>query len=476
MRANPLLLLFLGASWLGAQTQAPVVNAITHAATFLSVSGFPAGTARGTIVSIFGTNLSSGTAAADRLPLPTQLPGTSTQVLIGSTALPLFYVSPTQINAQLPLDLPSPFLVVRNGNLTSSERSVPLTSVDPGMFTILQTGTGPAAILHPDGSLVSPANPVKPGGFLILFATGMGASTPSVAAGQPAPASEPPARLVTVPTVQLSGKPGAVTFAGKAPNFVGLDQVNVQVPSDMTEPTPEVLLQQGQRTAPTVSAGAIGLFSAAPLTAPTGSGNMTLSATGLNITANASLYFGGRRLASSIQGGPRQTITATIPASALRVVATEFQCSECAIPVFVMSPETGNTRSNGFDFNVTGTTIPGTAPTISNLTLTTPSILGPFAVYTADFDFQDPDGDIVFNGSLRNSARVEIDTPSCRLTASNNTLNAPDQTAGRIVRFQHLVLRARSTTGTVPASLTLIDQAGNRSNTLSASIGAVYCP
>src|SRR5688572_17332326 len=77
---------------------APAVNAVVNGASF---SGGPI--ASGTIVSIFGTGLARTTVSAPGLPLPTTLDGTV--VTINSQAIPLFFVSPTQINAQIPFRL-----------------------------------------------------------------------------------------------------------------------------------------------------------------------------------------------------------------------------------------------------------------------------------------------------------------------------------------------------------------------------------
>lgn len=102
-----LCLLFLAAAP-AAQAQTPAINlqGVVNAATGRSASSVPVA-ARGSLVSIYGDNLSGTTASANRLPLPTQLPGTGTQVFFGGIAAPLFYVSPTQINAQVPFELPN---------------------------------------------------------------------------------------------------------------------------------------------------------------------------------------------------------------------------------------------------------------------------------------------------------------------------------------------------------------------------------
>src|SRR5687767_1218789 len=73
---------------------APVVSGVLNGASFTQTI------APGAIISIFGTALARGTASASSLPLPTSLEGTS--VMVGGQPIPLFFVSTTQINAQLP--------------------------------------------------------------------------------------------------------------------------------------------------------------------------------------------------------------------------------------------------------------------------------------------------------------------------------------------------------------------------------------
>lgn len=462
------LSLLVGVS-LPAQTPAINSGGVVNAASFQSNPPPPI-LARGSIITIFGTNLSSATAAADRLPIPTQLPGTATQVLFDNVAAPLFYVSATQINLQVPFELPPSLvftdLVVRNGSLSSARVTAVLRPQDPGIFTLLQSGGGPGAILHPDGTPVSRGNPVRPGGFLTIYATGLGAVNPAVPSGQGAPGAEPLARLVTTPTVRLAGRSVPVTYAGLAPGFVGLYQVNVQVPADFTSPTPSVSLTIGTGFAPTVSAGGPGLIAATPLTASTGSADLRISATGINLSTASSLRFGGRSLASVLQTGEPQTLTATVPAGALRVAGS--------IPLY--AEETGSFQSNSLNFVITGATIPGSPPSISNLTLTAPSSGSPPTSGVA-FDFQDPDGDIVYNGTSQNSARVELRScgGSNTFTTAGPFVNFPDRTGGRISFQVQFIGTIQRTSAPVNVDVTLIDQAGNRSKAISVTVSSWIC-
>jgi len=456
---------------LTAQTATPVVKqlGVVNGASFRPQGGVIT-VARGSIVSIFGSGLSRTTVVADRLPLPIKLPGTETQVFFNHLAAPLLYVSESQINAQVPFELPDDVsvagMVVLNGTQASTGVPISLVPADPGIFSVLQTGRGPSAVVHPDGTLVSPAHPVRPGGALTLYATGLGAVTPPTPSGYPA-LNSPLSIVNLAPAVKLAGRSVPVTFAGLAPYFVGLYQINIQVPADFTEPTPEIVVQQGNATAPVVSAGGSGLLSIEPATAATGSANVSLVAKGLNFTKNSLLNFGGRKLLGVVQNGLLDTLTVALSVSALRAAA--------AIPVFITGSDTGSTQSNALTFAVTGPTVPGSAPAISSVTVMAgQQQAGGLASFSASLDFKDVDGDIVHNGAAESSAKLEIDAIICKTTIASPALNVPDQVSGRI-QFS-FTIPARQLVMTTFVMVTLIDQSGNRSNAVAASPGLWYCP
>jgi len=197
--------------------------------------------APGTVAAIYGSNLAASTTAATALPLPTTLGGT--QVLVGGIAAPLFFVSPGQINAQIPPELPAnsavDVMVVVNGNV-SIPRSVPLGSAAPG---IAAYGTGRVIAQHGDYSLVTPASPARPGEWIVFYLVGMGATSPAVASNQAAPAS-PLANATVQPKVTIDGAAANVVFAGLTPGGVALYQINCQVPAGArTGDLPLVVIQ-----------------------------------------------------------------------------------------------------------------------------------------------------------------------------------------------------------------------------------------
>jgi uncharacterized protein (TIGR03437 family) len=116
---------------------------------------------------------------------------------------------------------------------------VSLAEFSPGIYTATGTGAGQGAILiNGTATLAAPptgqfaGQPAKRGtDFIDIFATGLGPVTNQPASGAPAP-SVPLAWTTANVTVTIGGAPATVSFAGLAPGWVGLYQVNVQVPAN----------------------------------------------------------------------------------------------------------------------------------------------------------------------------------------------------------------------------------------------------
>jgi hypothetical protein len=158
-------LLCFGA-WLPAKAQTPEISpsGLVNLVTGRSMSSVPV-VARGSLVSIHGNGFSSTWVSNGSVPVPTQLPGTETQVLFGDVAAPLFFVSPTQINALVPFELPdtrSVDLVIRNGNGASAPLKVILLTQDPEISSVVRLG-----------SQVDTSNPIIPGDIISIYATGL---------------------------------------------------------------------------------------------------------------------------------------------------------------------------------------------------------------------------------------------------------------------------------------------------------------
>ncbi len=197
----------------------------------------------GSIASIFGANLAASTLSATGTPLPISLGGTS--VTVNGVSAPLFFVSPTQINLQIPSSLsPSESnytslnFVVTAAAGSSVPAQAPASFVSPAMFTQDESGCGPSAALNvaPDGtvSLNSPSNSAAPGDFISLYGTGLGTVYPQ----QPPDGMPPPGLDVLAVSVDvlLAGNTATTyNYKGLAPTLVGVDQINVQIPPGTQE-------------------------------------------------------------------------------------------------------------------------------------------------------------------------------------------------------------------------------------------------
>src|SRR5262249_31318826 len=136
----------------------------------------------------------------------------------------LLYVSPTQINAQVPFNLPSNTLhqiVVRRDVAASTPEEFSVSTEQPGIFTTNSQGTGQGAILGPDQSTIADrSKPAQRGQVVIIYCTGLGAVDVPIAIGTPAPSS-PLAKVLGPVSVQAGGKAAQVLFAGLTPGFAG---------------------------------------------------------------------------------------------------------------------------------------------------------------------------------------------------------------------------------------------------------------
>jgi len=198
--------------------------------------------AQGDIAAGFGSQLTyRDPLGATTLPLPTKI--SDVQVLVNGTAAPLYYVSPGQINFEVPIDASTAnggagtVQVVRNGQAGNMiyvdiNARVPRFIVYDGGYGIMTT---------PDGALTGiPSHPVKIGDTIVIYVVGLGPTSPSVASGTASPSSP----LAKVPgTTQVcfgvetpfnQAPCGKAQFSGLTPGFVGLYQINVTIPTGVT--------------------------------------------------------------------------------------------------------------------------------------------------------------------------------------------------------------------------------------------------
>jgi uncharacterized protein (TIGR03437 family) len=185
----------------------------------------------GEFLTLYGAGLAPSTATAKPPYPPSSNNGVI--VLINNVAAPLYYVSPTQINCLVPFGTegPSATIVVQNGTAASNKVTVPVAASSPGIYAINEAGSGPGAILHADYTLVSAAQPAISGETVLVYLTGMGAVSPTVADGT-AGGSNPLNRTTISPVnVYVGGQPATVVYSGLAPGYPGLYQINVTLPA-----------------------------------------------------------------------------------------------------------------------------------------------------------------------------------------------------------------------------------------------------
>jgi uncharacterized protein (TIGR03437 family) len=373
-----------------AAVSAPVISpgGVVNGASFSAGPVVP-----GSIVSIFGTDLASGTAQAPTNSPPTTLQ--STQVLMNGIAAPLFYVSATQINAEVPWEVNGLFVtdltvqVVSNG-AQSNVVTTPLAATAPGIFAVVHNA---------DNTLVTSAKPAVPGEYLVAYCTGLGTVTNQPPTGTAAPMS-PLSYTAQSSTVTIGGLSAYVPFSGLAPGFTGLYQVDAQVPASVASASaaPLVLSIGGASTtvAIAVQSGGLRQFTLTTTTAGSGVGSISANPPGpsypagtvvtLTATPNAGSTFAGWSGACSgtasctVSMNSNQAVTAAFnltsssyvsltslstttadPFDLLTVNGTGFDPANAAISVLLIPPSGGP-----------ATAVPAVAATASTVQISVP--------------------------------------------------------------------------------------------------------
>jgi len=220
----------------------PTVNdgGIVNAASY---SFGPSTVTAGSLLAVFGTQLANRAEEAVTLPLPNSLGGV--RIMMDGNEVPLLFASPRQINAQVPVELAGKSVarlsVLLNG-VASISPIVLLVPAAPGIFAADGSGRGRGAVLHAsDFSAVTAERPARPGEILAVYATGLGATVPVVETGRAA-SNNPLAITRITPTATIGGIAAPVRFSGLAPSFVGLYQVNLEVPAGVPSGQQTLLL------------------------------------------------------------------------------------------------------------------------------------------------------------------------------------------------------------------------------------------
>jgi uncharacterized protein (TIGR03437 family) len=234
----------------------PVISAVISASSY---GGFAA-VAPSTWMEIYGVNLANVTSQtwAGTDFKGNQAPTTlaSTTVTIGGLPAYIDYVSPTQVNAQVPSGLtpgPQPVVVTMPGGV-SVAKTVQLNATSPGLWapSVFNQAAGQYVgallpngatfILPPGLTNAVPTSRAHVGSTIIMYGVGFGPVSPSIPAGQIVTQTN---NIPSSVQILFAGVPGTVQFAGLVAGNVGLYQFNVVVPNVAASDTVPVTFSLG---------------------------------------------------------------------------------------------------------------------------------------------------------------------------------------------------------------------------------------
>lgn len=203
----------------------PLIGGVVNAADYQRP------VAPGGLISIFGEDLSPINQASSQVPVPTAL-GESC-LTVNGVPMPILFVSPGQINAQLPFNVVGNVtLILRTPGGVSDNYNLTILPTAPSVFLSGVVGTMtnvPTIVRHSNGQLVTLSNPIHGDDTITIYLTGMGRTDPPVSEGVPSPLT-PLANALVPPDVRLAGVSLPVLYAGLAPGQVGVYQINASVP------------------------------------------------------------------------------------------------------------------------------------------------------------------------------------------------------------------------------------------------------
>jgi len=178
--------------------------------------------------------------SASDLPLPRSLGGM--HVAIDGADSPLFYVSPLQVNLQIPWEAAgrsTARLDISVPGAGEASQTINLAPFAPGIFTVPSPAGQGAILIANTGTVAAPegsipgAHPARRGDYISIYCTGLGAVTNQPETGKAGPGAPNLARTLEQPSVTIGGQPAEVTYSGLAPGYVGLYQVDARVPESV---------------------------------------------------------------------------------------------------------------------------------------------------------------------------------------------------------------------------------------------------
>jgi uncharacterized protein (TIGR03437 family) len=189
-------------------------------------------------MSIFGSQLSTAAAqSAAGVPLPISMSGVA--VLVNGEPAPLYYASPTQLNVQIPYEAATGTATVSvNNNGKVATKSITINATGPGIFTDAN-------------NFLVPTNSAARGQEVAFYMTGAGLVTPALFTGSAPDAtslSGLPAPVATPLVVDVGGVPAVIDFAAIPNGLVGVVQINVTIPTNISTGIQSVVVSVGGRS------------------------------------------------------------------------------------------------------------------------------------------------------------------------------------------------------------------------------------
>ncbi len=218
--------------------------------TVSAASYLPGAIATKSVAAAFGVGLTSMTAQAGTVPLPTTLALTSLRAIDShgvERLAPLFFVSPNQINYQIPAGTAEgPVTIVVSGSDGQISRGVTIVSARaPAIFTLTQNGEGPAAALDGFTNEGAPFAATRSNGLpniIAVYLTGLGED-----------ATDVDNNIAASVEALIDGIPVSVDYAGRAPGFVGLNQLNLTLPAGISSGTHSLVVKRAGIASRTVT-------------------------------------------------------------------------------------------------------------------------------------------------------------------------------------------------------------------------------
>jgi uncharacterized protein (TIGR03437 family) len=166
-----------------------------------------------------------------------------TTARIGGRIVPLLYSSEGQVNGVVPFAIAANTnqqLLVQRGSTYATPVYLDVAAAAPALFLYNNAGI----VIDTKGNLIGPSNPAHAGDVVIAFATGLGAVNADVPDGTASPA----ATTANPVTMTIGGINTDIAYAGLAPSFVGLYQINLTIPAGVAagDQVPIVISAGGQ--------------------------------------------------------------------------------------------------------------------------------------------------------------------------------------------------------------------------------------